>query len=94
MTSFSRSIGFWLGVASVAVVLTPSADAAQAKRVKRPAVATAVVVAPAGRVVAGQLVAGPNQVVFSDRVVGTDPDPNIRAFMARDLSGFFGGGGP
>ena len=93
MTSFSRSMGFWLGVAGVALVMTPTADAAQVKRVKRPAVATAVVV-PTERVVSGQLVAGHNQVVFSNRVVGTDPDPNIRAYMARDISGFFGGGGP
>jgi hypothetical protein len=36
---------------------------------------------------------GPNNtVIFSNRVIGTDPDPNIRAAILKDISGYFGGG--
>ena len=94
MKSFSRSIALVAGLIALVFAMLSPAEAAQVKRVKKPAVAAAVAPFAPGPVTTRQVAAGPNQVVFSDRVVGTDPDPNIRAYMARDLSGFFGGGGP
>ena len=77
------------GLAATGVALTAaSADAAQYKYPRR-----VVVVRPAPVVAAWPVVvAGPNQVVFNNRVIGTDPDPNIRAYITRDISSFFGGG--
>jgi len=35
---------------------------------------------------------GPNNtVIFSNRVIGMDPDPNIRAAILKDISNIFGG---
>jgi hypothetical protein len=79
------------GLVATSVALpTVSADAAQYKYPRRVvAVRPAVVAAPVAAWPV--VVAGPNQVVFNNRVIGTDPDPNIRAYITRDLSGFFGG---
>ena len=74
-----------LSAVGVAFLLATPAEAAKRK--------------PATRV-ASQVVAkdkwgapiGPNSVVFSDVVIGADPDPNIRHQILRDLSGYFGGG--
>ena len=71
-----------LAAAGTVFVLAAPADAAPYKYPRRVVPVRHVAVA----------VPNSNQVVFSNRVIGTDPDPNIRAYILRDVSSFFGGG--
>jgi hypothetical protein len=76
-----------LSAVGLAFVLATPADAAS-KRKHRTMSRPAIVVPYAGAAY------GPTTVTFSNHVLGADPDPNIRFQLLRDLSGFFGGGGP
>ena len=82
----STTVKFILSAIALAVVLAPAADAAKRKP-------QAAVVAPSNphRDMYGVPI-GPNSVVFANRVIGQDPDPNIRAAILRDVGKIFGGG--
>ncbi len=84
----STTVKFILSAIALAVVLAPAADAA-----KRKPRAQAAAPAPSTphRDMYGVPI-GPNSVVFANRVIGQDPDPNIRAAILRDVGKVFGGG--
>ena len=79
-------------VVAVAGVAAAPAEAAQ-KAKKRAPVSATQVAAWDGYVDSKLGPFGPNNsVIFSNRVIGVDPDPNIRAAILKDISGYFGGG--
>jgi hypothetical protein len=82
-----------VAVAVVGVAVAEPAEAGQKNKRRAPAVATTQVAAWDGYVDARLGPFGPNNsVIFSNRVIGVDPDPNIRAAILKDISGYFGGG--
>ena len=90
MTShFVRPVLAVLSVAvGIALVAAPDADAAKARRHAR-----AAVVAHAGPGSGGQWgtnLVRPGPLYNGADYLGTDPDPNIRAFIIKDLSGRYG----
>ena len=83
-----------VAVAGAVLAMALPAEAAQkSKKRLPPAAATAQVAAWDAYVDPSLGPFGPgNSVIFSNRVIGVDPDPNIRAAILKDISGYFGGG--
>jgi hypothetical protein len=78
-----------LGLAATAALLTASADAAQARKLRRQ-----VVTPPSVRVTPLQRGANlfpPGPVYYGNQYLGNDPDPRIRLQLQRDLGAHFGG---
>ena len=82
---------FIVGVALAAglAVLAAPADAAKARKHHKQAVARTHIQAKPGYWGTNLVPAGP--LYFGQVYLGDDPDPNIRAYILRDLSGRFGG---
>ena len=76
LSAFALAAGFGLVVAS-------AADAAKSRKHKR-------VGAPSAYSVSGPAYEG-NSVYIGNLYMGSDPDPNIRGWFRKDLSGRWGG---
>ena len=86
MTSFPVKIV--LATASLAVVLTSSADAAKSRKQQKSMSGPAITVNPQLRG-ANPFPSGP--VMYGTYYLGNDPDPFIRLQILRDLGAPFGG---
>jgi hypothetical protein len=78
-------------VVGLAVVLVSPAEAAK-KKYRHNAGATAQAMMPGGTgaTLQGGVIAGP--LYNGQDYLGDDPDPNIRSYLIRDLTGRYGGG--
>ncbi len=87
----NRSIAMVASAIGLTFVLASPADAAKKKHHYRSGTAANAMV-PGGTTAnyQGGVLAGP--LYNGQDYLGDDPDPNIRAYLLRDLSGRYGGG--
>jgi hypothetical protein len=76
----------------IGLAMIAAAPAEAAKKHRRHAGVTANAMVPGGATAAyqGGVMAGP--LYNGQDYLGDDPDPNIRAYLLRDLTGRYGGG--
>jgi putative exporter of polyketide antibiotics len=87
------SLVFWALIVSAIGLAIAASPVEAAKKKSRPhSSVTAHAMAPGGTTAAfqGGVMAGP--LYNGQDYLGDDPDPNIRAYLLRDLSGRYGGG--
>ena len=77
---------------AIGLVFIAASPSEAAKKYRRHAAVTANAMMPGGTTAAYQrgVMAGP--LYNGQDYLGDDPDPNIRAYLLRDLSGRYGGG--
>ena len=76
----------------LAFVLASPAEAAKKKPRHDSRATTQAMPGGTGATLQGGVMAGP--LYNGQDYLGDDPDPNIRAYLLRDLTGRYGGGGP